>query len=148
MKASWQNRGMKHTVYRVFSRQHTVNDTRSGVFAVSLISVNKRRSYPMLMEQIVRGETSTTPKMTQTPPKKATISKTSEAKGDQPGRPKGSKNRNKTEVVLNDTLKQIQSMLKTVLATIGGLYRFDTFCLMDTSETIIHYRWSETAVSI
>ena len=42
-------------------------------FAVSLISVKKRRSYPMLMEQIVRGEASTTPK-------KATVSKTSETK--------------------------------------------------------------------
>ena len=98
-------------------------------FAVSLISVKKRRSYPMLMEQIVRGEASATPKMPQTPPKKATISKTSEAKGDQPGRPKGSKNRNKTEVVLNDTLKQIQSMLKTVLATIGGFIEIRYFLL-------------------
>ena len=97
-------------------------------FAVSLISVKKRRSYPMLMEQIVRGETSTTPKMTQTPPKKATISKTSEAKG-KPGRPKGSKNRNKTEGVLNDTLKQIQSMLKTVLATLGGFIPIRYFLL-------------------
>ncbi len=91
-------------------------------FAVSLISVKKRRSYPMLMEQIVRGEASTTPK-------KATVSKTSETKGDQPGRPKGSKNRNKTEVVLNDTLKQIQSMLKTILATIGGFIPIRYFLL-------------------
>ena len=91
-------------------------------FAVSLISVKKRRSYPMLMEQIVRGEAST-------PPKKATVSKTSETKGNQPGRPKGSKNRNKTEGVLNDTLKQIQSMLKTVLATIGGFIRIRYFLL-------------------
>ena len=91
-------------------------------FAVSLISVKKRRSYPMLMEQIVRGEASTTPK-------KATVSKTSETKGNQPGRPKGSKNRNKTEGVLNDTLKQIQSMLKTVLATIAGLIEIRYFLL-------------------
>ena len=97
-------------------------------FAVSFISVKKRRSYPMLMEQIVRGETSTTPKMTETPPKKATVSKTSEAKG-KPGRPKGSKYRNKTEVVLNDTLKQIQSMLKTVLATIEGFIPIRYFLL-------------------
>ena len=96
--------------------------------SVSFISVKKRRSYPMLMEQIVRGETSTTPKMTETPPKKATVSKTSEAKG-KPGRPKGSKNRNKTEVVLNDTLKQIQSMLKTVLATIEGFIPIRYFLL-------------------
>ena len=97
-------------------------------FAVSLISVKKRRSYPMLMEQLLRGEASTTPKMTQTSPKKATVSKTSETKG-KPGRPKESKNRNKTEVVLNDTLKQIRSMLKRVLATIEGFIPIRYFLL-------------------
>ena len=90
-------------------------------FAVSIISVKKRRSYPMLMEQVVRGEPSTSPK-------KATVSKTSETKG-KPGRPKGSKNRNKTQVVLNDTLKQVQSMLKTVLATLRGAIKIEYFLL-------------------
>jgi hypothetical protein len=53
---------------------------------------------------------------------------TSETKG-KPGHPKGSKNRNKTEVVLTDTLKQIQSMLKTVLATIDGFILIRYFLL-------------------
>ena len=97
-------------------------------FAVSLISVKKRRSYPLLIEQIVRSEASTTPKMTETSLQKATVSKTAETKG-KPGRPKGSKNKNKTEVVLNDTLKQIQSMLKRVLATIEGFIRIRYFLL-------------------
>ena len=91
-------------------------------FALSLISVKKRRSYPMLMEQVVRGETSAPPK------KVSTVSKTSETQG-KPGRPKGSKNRNKTEVVLNDTLKQVQSMLKTVLATLRGTLKIAYFLL-------------------
>ena len=91
-------------------------------FAVSLISVKQRRSYPMLMEQVVRGEATT-------PPKKVTASKPSETKG-KPGRPKGSKNRNKTEVVLNDTLKQLQSMLKKVLvSTIDGFIPIRYFLL-------------------
>lgn len=98
-------------------------------FAVSIISVKERRSYPMLIEQVVRGETSTPPKMPQTPPKKATVSETSETKRNPPGRPKGSKNRNKTQVVLNDTLKHIQSMLKTVLATIDGFIPIRYFLL-------------------
>lgn len=91
-------------------------------FTVSIISVKQRRSYPLLMEQIVRGETSP-------PPKKATVSKTSEAKGNPPGHPKGSKNRNKTAVVLSDTLKQIQSMLKSVLATVKGFLPIRYFVL-------------------
>ena len=60
-------------------------------FALSIISVKKRRSYPMLMEQVVRGEA------TETAEKKgADVPKTSETKS-KPGRPKGSKNRNKTD---------------------------------------------------
>ena len=82
-------------------------------FAVSIISVKQRRSFPMCMGQVIRGEASTTPK-------KATVSKTSQTKGNPPGRPKGRKNRNKTEGILTDTLKHIQSMPKTVLATIAG----------------------------
>ena len=82
-------------------------------FAVSIISVKQRRSYPMLMEQVVRDAAST-------PRKKVSgVSKPSETKG-KPGRPKGSQNRNKSEIVLNDTLKHLQSLLKRVLATIAG----------------------------
>ncbi len=92
-------------------------------FAVSIISVKKRRSYPMLMEQIVRGEASTTRK------KVSDVSETPRRKGNPPGRPKGSKNRNKNEVVLNDTLKQVQSMLKTVLATLRGTLKIEYFLL-------------------
>jgi putative transposase len=92
-------------------------------FALSVISVKERRSYPMLIEQVVRSEAS------QTPSKDATVSTPSKTKRTAPGRPKGSKNRNKTQVVLNDTLKQIQSMLKTVLATIGGVIPIRYFLL-------------------
>ena len=82
-------------------------------FAVSIISVKQRRSYPMLMEQVVRDAAST-------PRKKVSgVSKPSETKG-KPGCPKGSQNRNKSEIVLNDTLKHLQSLLKRVLATIAG----------------------------
>ena len=110
-----------HGLSRFFSS--TAGKTIRGLafFALSIISVKERRSYPMLMEQIVRGETSP-------PPKRATVSKTSETQG-KPGRPKGSKNRNKTEGVLNDTLKQVQSMLKTVLATLDGFIPMRYFLL-------------------
>ena len=111
-----------HGLSRFFASTYGKTIRGLAFFALSVISVKKRRSYPMLMEQIVRGETST-------PPKKATVSKTSETQGEQPGRPKGSKNRNKTEVVLNDTLKQTQSMLKTVLATLDGFIPIQYFLL-------------------
>ena len=74
------------------------------------------------MEQVVRGETSPPPKEV------SPVSKTLKTKG-KPGRPKGSKNRNKSEVVLNDTLKQVHSMLKTVFATIDGFLPIRYFLL-------------------
>jgi len=102
----------------------TIGKTIPGLafFAISIISVKKRRSYPLLMEQILRGTAADPPK------KKATISKTSGTKG-KLGCPKGSKNRNKTQGVLNDTLKHIQSMLKKVLATIDGSLPIQYFLL-------------------
>ena len=102
------------TLCWVFFEAHLFDPEPGLAFcALSIISVKQRRSYPMLMKQVVRDETST-------PAKKATeTSKPSETQG-KPGRPKGSQNRNKSEVVLNDTLKHLQSMLKTVLATIAG----------------------------
>ena len=91
-------------------------------FALSIISVKQRRSYPMLMKQVVRDETST-------PAKRATeTSKPSETKG-KPGCPKASRNRNKSEVVLNDTLKHLQSMLKKALTTIAGRIEIRYFLL-------------------
>ncbi|MDE0324900.1 MAG: transposase [Candidatus Poribacteria bacterium] len=111
-----------HGLSRFFSS--TIGKTVPGLafFALSIISVKKRRSYPLLMEQVLRGEAA--------PPeeKGADVSKPSQTKG-KPGRPKGSQNRNKTQVVLNDTLKQIQSMLKTVLATIDGFIPIQYFLL-------------------
>ena len=109
-----------HGLSRFFSSTDGKTIPSLAFFAVSIICVKQRRSYPMLIEQIVRGET---------PPKKAAVSKTSETQGNPPGCPKGSKNRNKTEVVLNDTLKQVQSLLKTVLTTIAGFIRIRYFLL-------------------
>ena len=82
------------------------------------MSVKQRRSYPMVMEQIVRGDTrglrslpaSEHPEETQQPVPRRNR-----------GRPKGSRNRNKTQVRLSDTLKQVQTMLKALLRRIDDL---------------------------
>ena len=117
-----------HGLSRFFSS--TLGKTVPGLafFALSVISVKARRSYPMLIKQIVRSETSTPPEKTEPPRNGSTVSKPSETKS-KPGRPKGSKNRNKTEGVLNDTLKQVESLLKTVLATIAGVIPIRYFLL-------------------
>ena len=83
----------------------------------SVVSVKERRSYPMLMEQIVRGDThsrsspaSEDRDETQPPAPQRTR-----------GHPKGSRNRNKTDVRLSDTLKHLQTMVKALLARVDDL---------------------------
>ena len=83
-------------------------------FAVSLVSVKHRCSYPMLMEQIVKPASSSNP-----------CSQTSHCQTSMPkrkrGRPKGSRNRNKTQVRLSDTLKHLQTLIKALLRRIDDL---------------------------
>ena len=103
---------------RFFSSGHGKTIPGLAFLGLSLVSVKERRSYPMIMEQIVRGdtcrpgppETSHPRDTTQTPLPKRNR-----------GRPKASRNRNKTEVELSDTLKQIQTLMKALLKRIDGL---------------------------
>ena len=88
-------------------------------FAVSLVSVKASRSYPLLMEQMIRGEVASTPQTQGSPPQKVPASELPKIQR-KSGCPKGSRNRSKTDVLLNDTLTHIQSMLKTVLGTINN----------------------------
>ena len=81
------------------------------------MSVKERRSYPLVMEQIVRGDTrrrslpaSEPPEETQQPVPRRNR-----------GRPKGSRNRNKTQVRLSDTLKHLQTLIKALLRRIDDL---------------------------
>ncbi len=62
----------------------------------------------MCVQQLVRGTSSAGAEPVR-------VSKS----GGKPGRPKGSRNKNKCEVVLADSLKQVQTMVKGLLADIG-----------------------------
>lgn len=81
-------------------------------FALSLISVQERRSYPIMVEQQVRE-----PVEKATPKPKKTKSATVKRK---PGRPKGSKNKDKTEVTLTAELELIKNMVLKLLLLING----------------------------
>jgi putative transposase len=81
-------------------------------FALSLISVQERRSYPIMVEQQVRVmEPKATPKPKKT--KAATVKH-------KPGRPKGSKNKDKTKVTLTAELELIKNMVLKLLLLING----------------------------
>ena len=85
--------------------------------ALSLVSVKERRSYPMTIEQIVKDDTSSDTMETSVSKPDATPKATVKRPR---GRPKGSKNRNKTDVEITGILKQLQSMIKTLLVKVSG----------------------------
>ena len=92
----------KHTygLSRFFSSTHGKAIPSLSFLAVSLVSVNERRSYPMAIEQIVRCETTSNPGAS--PTEKSDNTQTKQSKR---GHPKGSRNKNKRDVVLSDTLE-------------------------------------------
>jgi putative transposase len=92
-------------------------------FSLSLISVNKRTSYPVMMEQVVKEEE-------EKPEKKTSGKKKKKKQAKKRGRPKGSKNKNRRDVELKPYLLQIQTMLKKLLALIGADLSL-MYCVMD-----------------
>ena len=102
---------------RFFSSAHGKTIPSLAFLGLSLVSVQGARSYSMLMEQIVRGDTDSRSSPasedrdeTQPPAPQRTRE-----------RPKGSRNRNKTDVRLSDTLKHLQTMVKALLARVDDL---------------------------
>jgi putative transposase len=92
-------------------------------FTLALISTKQRRSYPVCVEQMIR-----------TKEEKAVSQAKKQAKQvgpkRKPGRPKGSRNKNKVEVVLNPELQSIQKMLQSLLNTIQSTIHL-TYLVLD-----------------
>jgi len=84
-------------------------------FALSLINVREEHSYPLQIEQIIKSAEEKAASKAKAEAKKA--QKNSEEK--KRGRPKGSKNKNKQEVILSAELLRIQAALKKLMETIG-----------------------------
>ena len=89
-----------------------------ALFSLSIISVEERHSYPLQVEQVVR-----TAKEKEAAKKKKAkkLKKQSSPKKKKPGRPKGSKNRDKAQVSLTPELLRIQNMIKKQLRLLQGL---------------------------
>jgi len=80
-------------------------------FSLSLISVKKRTSYPVMMEQGLKEAAA--------PPAEKAFRKKGKKSAGKKGRPAGSKNKNRREVELKPYLVHIQTMLKKLLSLIG-----------------------------
>ena len=89
-----------------------------AIFTLSLVSVEQRHSYPLRVEQVVRTEAE---KAAAKARKRKRQAKKKSASKKKPGRPKGSKNRDKTQVELTPELLRIQAMVKKQLAMLKNL---------------------------
>jgi hypothetical protein len=85
-------------------------------FTFSLVNVREEHSYPMQISQIVKSIEEKKASKAKAEAKK--VKKTCEKK--KPGRPKGSKNKDKQEMVLNPELLRIQQALKDLLTTVSA----------------------------
>jgi putative transposase len=86
-------------------------------FTVSLVSVQKRRSFPMRVEQVVRSDAdkaASKAKAAAKPPKGPCATR-------RPGRPKGSANHPKAPVTLTPELVRIKAMLTALLQLITAV---------------------------
>jgi hypothetical protein len=114
-----------HGVGRFFAGLYGKVVPGVAFFTLSLVSIQERRSYPIQVEQQVR---STDKKAAAKPKKKKKRKKKSTTKR-KPGRPKGSKNKDKTKVKLTDELQLIQNMVLKLLFLINGVIPITYFVL-------------------
>lgn len=103
-----------HGLDRFFSSLYGQPVPSLAFFALSLVHVQERRSYPIMVEQVIRSEEE---KKAAKAKKEAQKKKT---KG-KSGRPKGSKNQDKTQVELTPELTRIQQMVQKLLPLIMGV---------------------------
>ena len=89
-----------------------------AIFTLAVVDVNERCSYPLSVEQVVRSEAE---KEVVKAKKKSKVKKDPKAPKRKPGRPKGSKNRDKTQVDLTPELKRIQNMIQKQLEMLQGI---------------------------
>ena len=105
-----------HGLDRFFSSLYGKPVPSLAFFALSLVSLSERRSYPVMVEQVVRTEEEKAATKAKAQARKA---KQKQQKPGKPGRPKGSKNQDKTVVTLTPELTLIQKMVQKLLQLIG-----------------------------
>ena len=89
-------------------------------FALSLVGLEQRQSYPLRIEQVIRPVVQA----------KAVPPESSARPKGKRGRPKGSKNKDKTQVNLSRELFHIRGMLSALLSTMGGTISLE-YLLLD-----------------
>lgn len=103
----------KHTygLDRCFASLYSKVVPGLSFFALSLVSVQERRSFPIRVEQIIRSDAEKAASKAKAEARKQPPSTAKRG----PGRPKGSKNKAKAAVTLTPELVRIKSMLESLL---------------------------------
>jgi len=112
----------KHTFGedRFFSGTLGIPVKSIAIFALSLIHVQERRSYPTMVQQVVRNKTEKDAARARAKKREAKKSEPGISKR-KPGRPKGSKNRDKTKVEMTPELSRLKEMLEKQRSLIQGI---------------------------
>ena len=118
----------KHTygLDRFFSSLYGKPVPGLSFFALSLVSTQERRSFPIRVEQVVRSEAERAARQAQGDAQRSK----SPTEKRRPGRPKGSQNKNKVEVTLTAELLRITGMIEAVLQLIAGFIPL-TYLVLD-----------------
>jgi putative transposase len=112
-----------HGLDRFFSSIYSKVVPGLGFLSLSLISVKRRVSYPVVLEQLEKPQTATSQEVSQ---QKSKGKGKGKGKG-KPGRRQGTKNRNRHDVELSPYLQFVQNHLKHLLELIGSHLKLEHF---------------------
>ena len=115
-----------HGLDRFFSSLYGKPVPGLAFFALSLVSVQARRSFPMRVEQVIRSDAEKVASKAKAAAKKPTAPCAKR----RPGRPKGSTNKPKAPVTLTPELVRINTMIDALLHLIARLIPL-TYLVLD-----------------
>jgi putative transposase len=115
-----------HGLDRFFSSLYGKPVPGLAFFALSLVSTQQRRSFPIRVEQVVRSDAEKAASKAKADAKKQSSSPPKR----RPGRPKGSKNTAKSAVTLTPEFSRITGMLGALLHMIAGVVSL-TYVVLD-----------------
>ena len=115
-----------HGVGRYFSSLYDQPIRGLSFFCLSLVSVESASAWPLRVSQMLpihkKKQSSTPPAASNNRPSQSSSSSVAKAKPKRsPGRPKGSKNKDKSQVSLNAELRLIQSEIQALLLMFKGI---------------------------
>ncbi len=109
-----------HGLDRFFSSIFNKPVAGLAFFALSLVSVEERKSYPLLVEQVIRSAAERAAAKQKKTKKAKKKSKSSQRKGER-GRPKGSKNKDKRQIDWTPELSRVREMASSLLQRVNAL---------------------------